>query len=57
MALVEKSTDVNDKLSPEEYEFLFMLIKNSSFKGENLEFLYNLVVKLQNQYLKTTKSK
>ena len=57
MALVEKSTDINDKLSPEEYEFLFMLIKNSSFKGENLEFLYNLVVKLQNQYLKTTKSK
>jgi hypothetical protein len=41
----------NDSLSKEEIEFLLILIKNSHFKGENLESLYNIVYKLQQQYL------
>jgi hypothetical protein len=35
-----------------EYEFLFGLIKNATFKGEHLELVYNLTVKLQEQYMK-----
>jgi len=41
----------DDILSKEEIEFLLILIKNSHFKGENLESLYNIVYKLQQQYL------
>lgn len=39
------------RYTAEEYEFLFMLIKNSTFKGEHLEFVYNLTLKLQEDYL------
>jgi hypothetical protein len=47
----EKVTMVQtSKLTIPEYEFLFALIKNSSFKGEQLELLYNLTVKLQEEY-------
>jgi hypothetical protein len=58
MALVEKVIKTGNKsvqhipeLNSREYEFLFSLIKNSTFKGEQLEFLYNLTLKLQEQYL------
>jgi hypothetical protein len=54
MGIVQKSTSVEnfeDDLTKEEYEFIFWMIKNSTFKGENIEFLYNLITKLQNQYL------
>ena len=39
------------RYTTEEYEFLFMLIKNSTFKGENLELLFSLTLKLQEDYL------
>ncbi len=39
-------------LEKQEIEFMLILIKNSTFKGENLELLYNLTYKLQQQYLK-----
>ena len=39
-----------NKLTVPEYEFLFFLIKNTTFKGEQLEFIYNLTVKLQEEY-------
>lgn len=42
--------NTSSKLTATEYEFLFFLIKNSTFKGEQLEFLYNLTVKLQEEY-------
>ncbi len=38
-------------LTQPEIEFLLALIKNSVFKGEQLEELYTVVYKLQNQYL------
>lgn len=38
------------KLTIAEYEFLFFLIKNATFKGDQLEFVYNLTVKLQEEY-------
>jgi hypothetical protein len=38
-------------LTQSELEFILALIKNSVFKGEQLEELYTIVYKLQNQYL------
>jgi hypothetical protein len=53
MGLISKFTEVanQNKLTTAEYEFLFSLIKSSNFKGEHLELVYNLTIKLQNQYL------
>ena len=38
-------------LTKKEIEFLLILIKDSIFKGENIELLYNLIVKLQTIYI------
>ena len=38
-------------LEKHEIEFILTLIKESTFKGEYVESLYNLVYKLQQQYL------
>lgn len=37
-------------LSLEELQFILLLIRDSSFKGENVQTVYNTVLKLQNQY-------
>jgi hypothetical protein len=44
-----------NNLTKEEIALLINLIKQSTFQGENLESLYNLVLKLQNQYLSLDK--
>lgn len=44
-----------NQLTLKEIEILFSLIKRSTFLGENIEPLYNMVIKLQNQYLEQTK--
>lgn len=46
--------DIN-KLSKEELELLLALIKRSQFLGEHVEIIYNMVVKIQNQYLEGSK--
>lgn len=55
MGLLDKTTKQlssvpNNKLTLQEYEFLFGLIKNSMFKGEQLELVYTLTAKLQEEY-------
>lgn len=40
----------NVHLDENELAFLLLAIKNSNFKGENVETLYNIVLKLQNTY-------
>ena len=40
-----------NQLDIKEIEVLLTLIKRSSFVGEDIEPLYNLIIKLQNQYL------
>jgi len=50
----QPSSDPN-QLTKEEIQFLVELIKRSSFQGDSLESLYNLVLKLQNQYLSLDK--
>ncbi len=42
-------------LNKQEIELLLGLIKQSHFQGESLENLYNLVLKLQQQYLSLDK--
>ncbi len=42
-------------LTKEEIEFLLVLIKNSTFKGDMIEVVYNLVIKLQTRYKQLNK--
>jgi len=44
-----------DQLSTQEIEVLLSMIKRTNFLGEDIEPLYNLVVKLQSQYIEQTK--
>jgi hypothetical protein len=46
---------VSNQLTSGEIEVLLSLIKRSNFLGEDIEPLYNMVLKLQNQYLEQTK--
>lgn len=39
-----------NNLSQQEIALILGIIKTTTFKGENIEALYNLVHKLQNQY-------
>jgi hypothetical protein len=54
------TSNIENTLSPnqlnvKEIEILLSLIRRSTFLGEDLEPLYNMVIKLQNQYLEQTK--
>ena len=42
-------------LSKVEIAFILNILKNTTFKGDNVELLYNLVIKLQNQYTELDK--
>ena len=44
-----------NQLNARELEILLSLIKRSQFLGEDIEPLYIMVIKLQNQYLEQTK--
>ena len=48
-------TPAPDQLNAQELEFLLSLIKQTSFKGEAVEIIYNTALKLQNQYSKLKK--
>jgi hypothetical protein len=45
----------NNILNIRELEIILSLVKRSTFLGEDIEPLYNMVIKLQNQYLDQTK--
>lgn len=38
-------------LEKHEIEFILLTLKESTFKGEHVEILYNIAYKLQQQYL------
>jgi len=40
-----------NQLTLPEIDYLLHTLKNSTLKGEQVELFYNLVVKLQNQYM------
>lgn len=46
----KESSNESLELSKSEYELLFSILKNSTFKGEDLEVLYKMASKLQKQY-------
>ncbi len=46
-----KSSDSKIELTEKEIEFLLVTIKNSLFKGEYVETLYNLTLKLQKHFV------
>lgn len=52
---IKQQQKVPNSLDAIEIEFILSLIKNSEFKGENLEIVYNTVIKLQDQYLALNK--
>jgi|TARA_R110000744_G_scaffold45687_2_gene101243 hypothetical protein len=45
----------HSSLSKQELEFLLALIKQVTFKGEDVELLYNVVSKIQQQYINQNK--
>ena len=47
-----KGEDITNNLTKEELEFLLLALKKTTFVGEHLEMLFNIVIKLQNQYQK-----
>ena len=62
MGLIDKISNKKDQpkqadsfnlieLSKRETEFLLQTIKNSQFKGEDVELLFNLVLKIQKVYI------
>lgn len=54
-SLIQNKQQSSNQLNSKELEILLTLIKRSSFLGEDVEAIYNMVVKLQNQYLEQTK--
>jgi hypothetical protein len=52
--ITSPTTDVN-QLSTEELEFILTALKDVTITGSQVEMFYNLVVKLQNQYVDQTK--
>jgi hypothetical protein len=52
---VKQQQKVSNNLDSSEIEFILSLIKNSTFKGENLDILYKIAIKLQNQYTEISK--
>ena len=53
-AISTSAVDEN-QLTPEEIEFLLNALKTTTIMGEQVEMFYNMVVKLQNQYIEQTK--
>jgi hypothetical protein len=51
---VSAKSSIPDQLNEMEIATLLSLIKRSTFTGEDIEPLYNLVLKLQQQYLNIT---
>lgn len=49
----QSQTDPN-QLTTEDLEYLLSMLKVVTLKGDQVEVFYNLVIKLQNQYLSLT---
>lgn len=48
-------TEIESVFTKEEIEFLLIMLRDSTFKGSQLEIVYNTVVKLQQEYSKVNK--
>ena len=52
---ISKQSLSPNQLTAKEIEVLLSMVKRTTFLGEDIEPLYNLVIKLQNQYIEITK--
>lgn len=52
---VQNQINSANELNLEEIEFLLSIIKDAHFKGEQIETVYNTIIKLQNKYIEQTK--
>lgn len=50
----QQETDSN-QLNLQDLEYLLSTLKNINLRGDQVEQFYNLVIKLQNQYIALTK--
>jgi hypothetical protein len=48
---VQPTIKLETTLTSEELEYLFELIKKSNFPGTDLQLIYKIIIKLQNQYM------
>ena len=59
--VVSKSVEEEPKrgifYTPEELEFVIKVLGEQTFKIKEIEFIYNLIVKLQEDYLQQSKKK
>jgi hypothetical protein len=54
---INSNVKLETNLTSEELEYLFKLIKKSNFPGADLQVIYKIIIKLQNQYLILTSNK
>ena len=54
-AVKKELKNAKRSLDQSEISIILNLIKENSFKGKDLEIIYNLVIKLQDQYLSLEK--
>jgi hypothetical protein len=52
---LQPTLDATNQLSAQELVFLLDALKRTTFVGEQVETMFNTVLKLQNQYLEQTK--
>lgn len=52
---IQEQSLAPSQLNTKELEIILSLIKRSTFLGEDIEILYNMIIKLQNQYIEQTK--
>ena len=50
--IISNKKEPDNSLTKDELEFLLIALKRASFTGDQLETLFNIVIKLQNQYQK-----
>jgi hypothetical protein len=61
MSIINKITGVTkkdqdpNKLTQQELEYLLNTLKNTTLIGDQVEMFYNLVIKLQNQFIELQK--
>ena len=52
---VEQLNQPANQLNTSELEFLLTILRTTTLTGEQVEMFYNMIVKLQNQYIEQTK--
>ena len=54
-SLASSPEEASVSLTKQELEILLLMVKDATFRGEDVESIYNIVYKLQLQYTNLTK--